>query len=72
MNAHAISLQPNTSISDLFERWPQMIPVFIHHRMLCVGCSMAAFDSLEDAARNYGLKLEDFILELKDTLPSPG
>lgn len=70
MNAAAISLEPNTSISDLFERWPQMIPVFIHHRMVCVGCSMAPFDSLQDAVLNYGLKLEDFMLELKETIPT--
>jgi hybrid cluster-associated redox disulfide protein len=68
MNAPEIILDPNANIAELLSRWPQMIPVFIRHQMSCVGCSMSPFDTLKDVSFTYGLKLEDFILELKETL----
>lgn len=30
---------PDLPLADLMTRWPQTIPVFIRHRMLCVGCA---------------------------------
>lgn len=65
------TLTPNASLSELFQKWPQMIPVFIRHHTSCVGCSMSPFDTLKDVAYNYGLKLDDLILELKETIPEP-
>jgi hybrid cluster-associated redox disulfide protein len=52
------------TISEILERWPETIPVFIQHRMACVGCSMADFMTLEDALDIYKIKEELFIEEL--------
>lgn len=57
----------NRSVADLLRAWPETIPVFLKHRMVCVGCCMAAFDSLADAAENYQLsstQLENEILSV--------
>ena len=71
MNVTDIIVDPNANIAELLSCWPQMIPVFIRHQMSCVGCSMSPFDTLKEVSFTYGLKLDDFILELKETLP-PG
>ena len=55
---------PNLTLKELFDRWPQAIPVFLHHRMICVGCSMSIFDTLADAMTNYGLSEAAFQAEL--------
>ena len=33
--------------------------------MVCVGCYMSVFCTLIDAARNYGLELDEFLREIE-------
>lgn len=60
-------INPQMSMSDLMIRWPQSIPVLIHHHMGCVGCHMASFDSLEYAAEIYRILTDDLIREILQT-----
>jgi hybrid cluster-associated redox disulfide protein len=52
------------NVADLLVDWPQVIPVFLQHRMACVGCSMSGFETVGDAARIYGLSPDSFLVEL--------
>lgn len=65
---HKAQIQPGMLISEILERWPQTIPVFVRHRMNCVGCEMSIFEALEDAARIYHLSSEDILDELNAVL----
>ncbi len=56
---------PDMLISDLFDRCPATITVFIKRRMGCVGCLMSSFDTIQEAAQNYHIPLEDLLLELE-------
>ncbi len=62
------TLSPNLTIQGLFARWPETIPVFIRHRMHCVGCSMSSFDTLLEAAENYNLAWDAFLSELQSVV----
>ena len=64
-------LFPRMSVSELLYRYPMCIPVFLGHRMACVGCSMAAFDTIADAANHYGLAVELLLEELRGVVQSP-
>lgn len=64
MDDKPIQLTPRTSVADLLEKRPQAIPIFLRHGMACVGCSMAAFETLEDAARIYGINFDAFYREI--------
>lgn len=57
-------------VSTALERWPPAAQVFLAHRMACVGCAMARFDTLRDAAATYQLPLEPFLLELTAAAPA--
>jgi hybrid cluster-associated redox disulfide protein len=59
---------PESTISDLFARWPATILIFMHHRMSCVGCCMARFDTLQDAMVNYRLDPAQFVTELESAI----
>jgi hybrid cluster-associated redox disulfide protein len=61
-------ITPETILKTLFTRWPATIPVFLRHRMVCVGCTMSAFDTLEDAAFNYHLEWTPFLTELREAV----
>lgn len=66
MNNNVINLQ--MSVSDLLNDYPQVIPVFLNHRMACVGCSMSSFETLHDAARIYGIEPQAFLGELQQAV----
>jgi hybrid cluster-associated redox disulfide protein len=51
-------------VADLLATWPQATPVFLRYKMNCVGCSMAAFETLGDALHIYGLDQEVFLAEV--------
>lgn len=58
-------LSSNLSVAEVLDQWPQVIPVFFHHKLGCVGCAMAYFDTLEDVAKIYDLKLDHFMEDLR-------
>jgi hybrid cluster-associated redox disulfide protein len=56
------------TVADIFDRWPEVIPIFLSHKMACVGCSLADFMTLEDALDIYHLNKESFIEEIKNAI----
>lgn len=57
-------IDPSITVKHLLNRWPEASQVFFKRRMACVGCSLSAFDTLVDAARNYRLPVEQIIEEI--------
>lgn len=51
-------------ITDVLENWPRTADVFHNHVMACVGCAVAPFYSINDAALVYCLPPEQFTEEL--------
>jgi hybrid cluster-associated redox disulfide protein len=62
------SFSPQSTVAELLESYPQAIPIFLKHGMSCVGCSMSAFETLEDAARIYRVDFSLFQQELAEIL----
>jgi hybrid cluster-associated redox disulfide protein len=56
---------PDLPLADLMRAWPQTIPVFVRHKMLCVGCLISPLHTVTDACAEYHLKEEDFLAELR-------
>lgn len=66
------SIQPETLVSEVLARWPQTAPVFLKHRMNCIGCEMSIFEALADAARIYQMDAPGFVEEIRQAaLASP-
>ncbi len=61
-------ISPKISVADLLDNHPEAIPVFLRRGMSCVGCSMSSFETLEDAARIYGIDFPIFVAELNAIL----
>lgn len=67
-----VKINPKMSVADLLEQAPEAVPVFIRHQMACVGCSMSAFEALEDAAKVYRIDPEVFLRELQTVCSDSG
>ena len=67
--AEKIKIDPNITVTELLKTYPEVIPVFIHRQMMCVGCDMSAFERVQDAARIYGINPDTFLGELLEAIP---
>ncbi|MCP4422742.1 MAG: DUF1858 domain-containing protein [Chloroflexi bacterium] len=47
-------------VKTILERWPQTAEVFNYYSSACIGCAIAPFCTITDAAKIYGLSLEAF------------
>jgi hybrid cluster-associated redox disulfide protein len=59
--------QPITSdliVADVLSRWPGTIPVFLQHRMSCVGCHISKYDTLAEVIDIYNLEEKALLSEL--------
>jgi hybrid cluster-associated redox disulfide protein len=61
-------LEADLIVADVLARWPQTISVFMCHRMACVGCPIAPFETLAEVATIYDLDLSCFLNELAQTI----
>lgn len=52
------------SVAQVLARSPHAAAVFLNRRMACVGCAMAAFDTVAEAARVYGVQPRQLAAEL--------
>lgn len=59
---------PDLTLSDLFDHWPDAIGVFLAHRMLCVGCLISPFHTISDACQEYGLDESAFRAEIRSKI----
>jgi hybrid cluster-associated redox disulfide protein len=55
---------PDLPLGALMTQWPDTIPVFMRHKMLCVGCLVNPFHTVIDACAEYGLDVDAFYAEL--------
>lgn len=58
-------ITPDLNVEYVLKNWPETIPVFLKHRMGCVGCTMASYETLTSAAEIYQLPLQRFMDELQ-------
>lgn len=65
------SIQSWMVVQTVIDRYPAVIPVFIQHRLHCVGCQMAAFNTLAEAVQVHGVALEPFLADLQRTIQPP-
>ncbi len=70
MTGTCLRINGDLTVADLLRCWHETIPVFMRHRMACLGCPMAVFETLEGAAAVYGLNPDAFIEELRQVISS--
>ncbi len=72
-----LTFSPNAdlTLNELMDTWPATIEVFLRHKMLCVGCLVTPFHTVEDACAEHHLDQHAFVEELRAAVmlaPHPG
>ncbi len=52
------------TVEEVLSRWPGTAEVFIRHKMACVGCIMAPFQTLKAAAKSYRIPEAELLSEI--------
>jgi hybrid cluster-associated redox disulfide protein len=63
-----IELSADLIIAEVQDRWPQTITVFRDFAAACVGCDLAAFCTVADAAREYQIPLAELLADLRTSI----
>ena len=58
-------IEPTDLVDDVMRQWPATIGVFLRFRMLCVGCPIGCFHTVEDACREHGVACGPFLAALR-------
>ena len=60
------------TVQAILTRWPQTAKVFNHYSSACIGCAIAPFCTITDAAKIYDLTLEAFENDLIKAIEENG
>jgi len=52
------------SFGEVLQRFPQTMPVFGKYGMHCIGCSMSAFETIEQGALAHRIDVKKFVDDL--------
>ena len=52
-------------LAEIMARWPGTIRVFIDRNMHCIGCPIAPFHTLVEAAEEHGQSLDDLLSDIE-------
>lgn len=58
----------NMTVSTVLDRWPQTAEVFNQFNMACVGCPVAPYYSVTEAATVYKLSVDEFVAVLEKVI----
>lgn len=58
-------------VSEVMRRHPRTVGVFVALRMACPGCAMAPFETVAEAAAEYGLDAGDLVDRLSAAQENP-
>lgn len=56
-------------IGDVVQKYPETIPVFLQHGLMCFGCAIARFENVEQGAAAHGINIDTLIKDLNAAVP---
>ncbi|MGC9365709.1 MAG: DUF1858 domain-containing protein [bacterium] len=54
------------SLTEVIQKYPDTVKILQKHNLHCLGCILAAGESLEDGLRAHGLNVEQVIAEMNE------
>jgi len=51
-------------IGDVVRNHPETVPVFMKHGLHCIGCAVAAFESIAEGATAHGIDVDALVTDL--------
>ena len=52
------------TIAEVVQKYPQTVPVFLAHGLMCFGCAIARFENIEQGAVAHGIDVDALMADL--------
>ncbi len=52
------------TIAEVVQKYPQTVPVFLAHGLMCFGCAVARFENVEQGAQAHGIDVDALMKDL--------
>ncbi|HYE10551.1 MAG TPA: DUF1858 domain-containing protein [Patescibacteria group bacterium] len=56
----------NMSITEVVQKFPETVEVFLKHGMHCLGCMAARFENVEQGALAHGINVDKLMEDLNN------
>ena len=64
-NSMAEKISKDTPLGEIVKDFPQAVPIMLEHGLHCVGCHVAAFETIGQGAKAHGMSDEELEKMLK-------
>lgn len=61
-------LNEDMTMDEIMREWPATIRVVLDHGMLCVGCPIASFHTIEDAVKEHSIDGDRFRFDIETAI----
>jgi hybrid cluster-associated redox disulfide protein len=61
----------NSVVSEILEKYPDTLSVFLEWKLDCLGCAMSTFCSVQDVADDYHIDSQTFLAALQNVISDP-
>jgi len=58
-------------IGEVVQKYPETIPVFLEHGLMCFGCAVARFENIEQGAMAHGIEVDPLVADLNAAVAKP-
>jgi hybrid cluster-associated redox disulfide protein len=60
----SVAVSKDMTISEVVQKYPFSVPVFLKHGLFCFGCAVARFENLEQGATAHGIDPDALVADL--------
>jgi hybrid cluster-associated redox disulfide protein len=64
-----MTITKDMAIGEIVQKFPQTVPVFLKHGLMCFGCAVARFENLEQGAMAHGINVDTMLTDLNAAVP---
>ena len=64
-------IKKSMSLAEVIMNHPETVPVFQKHGLHCIGCAVAAYESVEQGALAHGIDPDTLVKDLNDAVKKP-
>ncbi|GFO96598.1 hypothetical protein ig2599ANME_0787 [groundwater metagenome] len=59
-----MTITKDNTIEEVVNKYPETMMIFMKHGLHCVGCHVAAFESIEQGALTHGINVDALVNDL--------
>lgn len=64
----SLTITKDMSITEIVQKYPQTVEVFMKHGMGCLGCAAARFENVAQGAAGHGIDVDKLVTDLNKAL----